>query len=71
MLLIPAFRLPAGSGRWWLIVNGVLSLLLGIVIVVQPIAGIVFVVWSVAIYAILFGIVFILLAFQVRRQHLA
>jgi uncharacterized membrane protein HdeD (DUF308 family) len=69
MLLIPAFTLPAGSGRWFLVLNGAVSLLLGLIIAVQPIAGVVFIVWSVAIYALLFGIGLIALGLHVRGLH--
>jgi len=71
MLLAPAFALPGGAGRWFLVVNGLISLVLGIVIALQPMAGVVFVVWLVAIYALLFGAGLIMLGFHVRSLHRA
>jgi uncharacterized membrane protein HdeD (DUF308 family) len=68
-MLIPAFRLPRGSGRGWLIFSGAVSLLLGIVILIQPAAGVFYIVLSIGIYAIIFGIGLIALGLHVRRLH--
>ena len=68
-MLVPAFRLPRGSGRGWLIFSGAVSLLLGIVILIQPAAGVFYIVLSIGIYAIIFGIGLVALGFQVRRLH--
>lgn len=69
LLLIPAFRLPSDSGRWFLILNGIISLLLGLIIAMEPGAGVVFIAWTMAIYALLFGIGLIALGFRVRSLH--
>jgi uncharacterized membrane protein HdeD (DUF308 family) len=69
LLLIPAFSLPNDSGRWFLVLNGIISLLLGLVIAMEPSAGVVFIVWTMAIYALLFGIGLIALGFRVRSLH--
>lgn len=54
------------EGEWLLILSGAISILFGLVLVMQPLAGAVAVVWMIAIFAILFGIDHILLAFKLR-----
>ena len=68
-MLLPAFRLPPGSGRGWLIFSGAISLLLGIVILIQPATGLFYIVLSIGVYAIIFGIGLLALGFHVRRLH--
>lgn len=70
LMIVPAFSLPAGSGKWFLILNGVISLLLGAIIAIHPIAGVLFIVWSMAAYALIFGVGLIALGFKVRTLHL-
>jgi uncharacterized membrane protein HdeD (DUF308 family) len=69
LMVVPAMRLPRGSGRGWLIFSGGVSVLLGLVILIQPAAGLFYIVLSIGIYAIIFGIGLIALGFQVRRLH--
>ena len=71
LMLFPAFALPGGGGKWLLVLNGLVSLLLGIVILAQPAAGVIFIAVSLGIYALLFGIGLIALAFRVRALHQA
>ena len=54
------------EGEFWLGLSGVLSVLFGILLVLFPGAGILSVLWLVAAYAIIFGVVMILLAFRLR-----
>jgi uncharacterized membrane protein HdeD (DUF308 family) len=69
LMLFPAFALPGGAGKWLFVVNGLVSLLLGIVILAEPAAGVIFIAVSLGIYALLFGIGLIALAFRVRALH--
>jgi uncharacterized membrane protein HdeD (DUF308 family) len=69
LLLIPALSLPTGSGRWLLALNGAVSLVFGVLIVAQPEVGLLFVIWAVAIYALLFGAGLLLLSVSVRALH--
>jgi len=55
-------------GEWLLILNGVLSILLGIVIVVRPAAGLLTLMWVLGVYAVLFGGVLVGLALRLRRH---
>jgi uncharacterized membrane protein HdeD (DUF308 family) len=55
------------QGEWMLILVGVLSILLGLVLVAAPISGAVFLVWVLASYGLVFGVLLIALGFRVRR----
>ena len=52
--------------EWLLGLSGVLSILFGILVVLQPEAGALVVVWLLGAYALLFGATLIALAFRVR-----
>jgi uncharacterized membrane protein HdeD (DUF308 family) len=54
------------ANEWLLIVAGICSILFGILMVWHPIAGLLAVIWLIAAYAIVFGIVMIALAFRLR-----
>jgi uncharacterized membrane protein HdeD (DUF308 family) len=55
------------QGEWILIVVGVLSVLLGLTLVAAPVSGAVFLVWVLASYGLIFGVLLITLGFRVRR----
>lgn len=62
------------EGEWLLLISGVLSVLFGIAIAIWPAAGLLAVTWLIGAYAILFGILFIVLGLRLRtwdKQHLA
>jgi uncharacterized membrane protein HdeD (DUF308 family) len=54
------------EGEWLFILNGVLSVLFGVVIAVFPAVGLVTVVWIIGMYAIIFGVLLVALAFRLR-----
>jgi uncharacterized membrane protein HdeD (DUF308 family) len=54
------------SNEWLLIIGGILSVLFGVALVINPAAGALAVVWIIGIYAFIFGLMMILLAFRLR-----
>lgn len=68
-LLMAAFRLHRQHGEWMMILAGLLSIAWGILVALFPIAGILVWAWWIGAYALIFGIVMLILAFRLRRQH--
>jgi uncharacterized membrane protein HdeD (DUF308 family) len=56
------------EGEWLLGLSGSLSILLGVVLLLQPAAGAVAVVWWIGAFAILMGIAYIGLALRLRKH---
>lgn len=66
--LATAIRLRTALPNEWLwIVNGILSILLGILIFIFPGAGLVALVWLLGFYALLAGIAMIALSFRLKK----
>lgn len=57
------------KGEFWLGLAGVISVLFGIYVIIFPGAGILSVLWLIAIFAIAFGISLIGLGWRLRRIH--
>ena len=56
-------------GEWMLILNGALSVILGILLFVIPGAGLVTLIWWLVAYAVIWGITLITLAFRLRAHR--
>ena len=54
-----AFAGPELNHRWLLGITGVVSLLFGVLLIANPLIGSVALVWTIGIYAVVFGIMFI------------
>jgi uncharacterized membrane protein HdeD (DUF308 family) len=64
-----AFRAVRETGAKWLFaVSGILSIILGILLLVSPIAAIIAVIWIIGAYAVIVGIVLIVLGFRLRSS---
>ncbi len=56
------------AGEWLLILGGALSIPFGILLAAMPGAGILSLAWLVVLWAVIFGVVFIMLAFRLRKS---
>jgi uncharacterized membrane protein HdeD (DUF308 family) len=66
--IVAAIRLRKEiEGEWLLVLGGVASVVFGILLMAQPGAGAISLVWLIASFAIIFGIILSLLAFKVRK----
>jgi uncharacterized membrane protein HdeD (DUF308 family) len=55
------------EGEWMLVLGGVVSVVLGVAILVWPLAGAVATVWTIGAFSIVFGVFHLALAFKLRR----
>jgi uncharacterized membrane protein HdeD (DUF308 family) len=68
--IIGAIRLRKEiDNEWTLILSGVLSILFGAVLVIAPAVGILALVWVIGAYAILFGVLLVMLAFKLKKHQ--
>jgi uncharacterized membrane protein HdeD (DUF308 family) len=67
-LIAAGIALIRHSGEWLLVLSGVISVLLGLILFVQPGAGVVALSWWLGFYALLFGIVLLTAAFRIRHH---
>ena len=66
-MIYQAIRLRSDiTNEWILIANGALSLVLGVAFIVVPGAGAVSLVWLIATYIILFGVLLIMIGWKMR-----
>jgi uncharacterized membrane protein HdeD (DUF308 family) len=54
------------EGEWLLIVGGLASVVLGILFMLQPGTGALALVWLIGTYAVIFGVLLVILAFKMR-----
>jgi uncharacterized membrane protein HdeD (DUF308 family) len=57
------------TNEWLLIVSGILSVLFGLLVVLYPSAGALSVIWIIALYAVVFGILLIMLGLRLRNWN--
>ena len=69
MMIAAAFRLRGDHGRWWMAGAGVLSLLWGVLLLWQPVAGVVVLTIWLGAYAIAFGVLLIFTAIRLRSRR--
>jgi uncharacterized membrane protein HdeD (DUF308 family) len=66
--IVAAFRVAGGRGRWWLIIEGVLGILAGIVTFLYPGLTALVLLYIIAFWAILIGVMRIVTAISLRRE---
>jgi uncharacterized membrane protein HdeD (DUF308 family) len=54
------------SNEWLLILSGILSVAFGVLVIAMPSAGALSIIWLIGLYAILFGIMLLTLAFRIK-----
>lgn len=54
------------SNEWALIIGGIISIIFGVVLVANPVAGALAMIWLIGAYALVFGLMMIVLAFRLR-----
>jgi len=71
MQIVGAIRLRKEiDNEWMLIASGVLSVLFGLILLVQPGAGALGLIFVIGAYAVIYGVILVSLAFRLRRhQH--
>jgi uncharacterized membrane protein HdeD (DUF308 family) len=67
MELVFAFRANQNTAiRWMFAISGILSLILGFLLLARPIIGALVIIWIIGAYAVLAGILLIILGFRLR-----
>ena len=56
------------EGEWWLILNGALSILIGLFMFFQPGAGALALIWLIGAYALIVGVTLVMLAFKLKSH---
>jgi uncharacterized membrane protein HdeD (DUF308 family) len=56
------------DNEWWLVLNGALSVLFGLAVLLMPGAGALAIVWLIGAYAILFGALLVGFALRLRKH---
>ncbi|MGU3540198.1 HdeD family acid-resistance protein [Methylobacterium sp. A54F] len=69
LMIASAFRLHLHYGRWWLGLGGAASVLFGILLLLNPGLSALVLTWWLGTYAFVFGVMLIVLAFQLRGRH--
>jgi uncharacterized membrane protein HdeD (DUF308 family) len=54
------------AGEWWLVLAGLASVAFGLILIARPAPGALALLWLIATYAVIFGVLLLLLAFKAR-----
>jgi uncharacterized membrane protein HdeD (DUF308 family) len=64
--VIAAFSVRAAGVEWLLVLGGVLSIIIGIIFFLHPVASILTIVWLLGVFALVYGLILIVRAIQFR-----
>jgi uncharacterized membrane protein HdeD (DUF308 family) len=56
------------QGEWLLILNGVISVLFGLVLLWRPMTGAVALIYVIGIYAIVLGVIYVMFGLKLRKH---
>lgn len=57
------------DNEWWLILAGAISVVFGLIVMIAPGAGALGLIWAIAAYSIVFGVLLVGLAFRLRKHR--
>jgi uncharacterized membrane protein HdeD (DUF308 family) len=69
LMFAAAFHLPIEDGRWWLALGGAVSVLYGALLIVAPLIGALVLTWWLGAWALVFGVILLVLAYKLRSRH--
>jgi hypothetical protein len=56
-------------GRWWLALGGIASIIFGILLIIEPLIGAVVLTLWIGAYAVVFGVLLLVLGFQLNSKR--
>ncbi len=68
LMLASAFKLSGAHGRWWMALGGIVSIVFGVLLAIAPLAGAIVLTWWIGAYAFVFGVMLLILGFQLRSR---
>ena len=54
--------------EWMLVLGGAASIVFGVLLILQPVAGVLAVTWLIGLYALIFGVLMLVLALRIRAH---
>ena len=69
LMLAAAFSLNLDYGRWWLALGGIASIIFGILLIIEPLIGAVVLTLWIGAYAVVFGVLLLVLGFQLNSKR--
>jgi uncharacterized membrane protein HdeD (DUF308 family) len=69
LMLAAAFSLNLDYGRWWLALGGIASIIFGILLIIEPFIGAVILTLWIGAYAVVFGVLLLVLGFQLHSKR--
>ena len=69
LMIAAAFRLHLHYGRWWLGLGGLVSILFGIALILEPGMSALVLTWWIGAYTFAFGVLLLILAVKLRSRH--